>query len=83
MLNVVLTNHAIQQLKERRISKKFIITSIKKADIVKRQSDGRFQYIKAFEEKRKPFLLVVIIEKSVMELSVITAFKTSKIKKYI
>ncbi len=83
MVNVVFTSHAIQQLKERKISKVFVLVSIKRADVVRRQSDGRFQYIKLFKEKQKTFLLVVIVEKSLRELSVVTVFKTSKIKKYI
>ena len=83
MFIVVFTTHAIQQLKERGISKSFVADSIKTVSVIKKQSDGRFQYIKTYKEKQKAFLLIVIIEESEGELSVITAFKTSKIKKYL
>lgn len=83
MIDVVFTVHAIQQMKERLISKIFVLTSIKRADKVIGQQDGRFQYIKLFKENRKSFLLVAIIEKSTRKLTIVTVFKTSKIKKYL
>ena len=82
-MTTVLTLHAKKQLIERKLSETFVLTSVKKPTLVKKQKDGRFQYIKSFKQRYKLFLLVCIVEKSLNTLTVITVFKTSKIKKYL
>ena len=80
---IVFTEHAKGQLIERELSEMFILNSVKNPNIIKRQKDGRFQYIKSFKQKNKLFMLVCIVEKSLNTILVITVFKTSKIKKYL
>ena len=82
-MTVIFTEHAKNQLTERRLSKAFVLTVIRNPSLVKKQKDERLQFIKRFKQTGKIFLLICIVEKSVDILKVITVFKTSKVKKYL
>ena len=82
-MTVIFTEHAKNQLSERKLSKTFVLASVRNPSLIRKQTDDRFQFIKSFKQRNKTFLLVCIVEKSANTLTIITVFKTSKIKKYL
>lgn len=83
MSKIIFSKHAHYQLKERNISQKEIRKSFENPDQVIKQSVKRFRLIKEVKRGGKNYLLVVIFEQRNSSKDVITAFITSKIKKYI
>lgn len=82
-MEIGFTEHAEKQLVERKLSRTFVVKAVRMPSVVKRQKDGRFQFIKIFRNEQKRFLLISIIEKSFEKYTIVTVFKTSKISKYL
>ena len=83
MAKIYFTDHAKQQLKERHLNEKSVVAIITKPESTKKQADGRLKIIGTLTKKPKLFLLVIIAEKTDHTLTIVTVFKTSKVKKYL
>ena len=82
-MQVIFSEHALYQLKERKISKEEVILALLDTDKIISQTNQRFKALKIVKRKRKKFLLIVVFEKINSKKIIITAFLTSKIKKYL
>lgn len=82
-MEIGFTEHAEKQLLERGLSRTFVVRAVRRPSVVKRQKDGRFQFIKIFQNEQKRFLLISIVEKDFGKMTIVTVFKTSKISKYL
>jgi len=80
---VVYSQHALNQMRERDISKREISFILNKPDGLVEQSSGKFQAVKLVIKNSRPFLLVVIYRQTDAGYRIITAFLTSKINKYL
>ena len=74
------SQHALYQLKERKISLKEVKDAVRDPDKIMRQSAKRMRAVKRRDEK---YLLVVIYDMFPSQTKVVTAFITSKIQKYL
>lgn len=83
MLKITFSDHAIYQLKERNLKEKLIKSALDKPDKTTLQFNFRKRAYKRFKRRRKNYLLIVIYEEQSSGKKVITAFLTSKIKKYL
>lgn len=82
MVKIIFTAHARQQMQERNITEKRIISALDKSDKVISQSNFRKKAIKQFTRQKRKYLLIAVYEERYAARKVITAFVTSKIKKY-
>ena len=83
MVKIVFSAHAKLQLAERRISQREVLETIRKPDHITRQLNNRLQAVRGRERKGKEYLLVVIYDETQSVQEIVTAFYTSKIKKYL
>jgi hypothetical protein len=82
-MEIRFTDHAQQQIQERHLSKLDIIETIRTPDTVIKQSTHRSRAIRKIQKQSKTYLLVVIYDTQTAHKNIITAFLTSKIKKYL
>jgi len=82
-LKILFSHHAQYQLKERRLSKNQITSAFDQPDRLTLQTDNRYQLLKLIKLSGKTYLLVIIYEQEFSEIKIVTAFITSKIKKYL
>jgi hypothetical protein len=82
-MRIAFSEHAKHQMLERNLLETEIISTILKPDKIIPQSYGKFQAVKLVKKNGKRYLMVVIYRKTNSSLKVITAFLTSKIKKYL
>jgi len=82
-MQIVFSKHALYQLKEREISKEEVVLAFLNPNKIISQTNQRFKALKIVKRKRKKFLLIVVFEKANSKKIIITAFLTSKIKKYL
>ncbi|MEK9185420.1 MAG: DUF4258 domain-containing protein [Patescibacteria group bacterium] len=73
-MEIGFTEHAEKQLLERGLSRTFVVRAIQRPSVVKRQKDGRFQFIKIFQNEQKRFLLISIVEKDFEKMIIVTVF---------
>lgn len=83
MGKIAFSKHAIFQMQERNLSEKEIMMAILDPDKIVRESFQKFQALKIIERKGKRYLLVVVLRNENSSKKIITAFLTSKIKKYL
>lgn len=82
-MNIVFSEHALRQIKLRRISKTLIKKTLLKPIVTRLQADGRLRIVFRFSQLRKNYVLIVVSEKQKNATKIITAFISSKIKKYL
>lgn len=75
--------HAKKQLGERKLNPEEIHDAIIGPDRTILQSSGRYRAIKKIRRGNKIYLLIVIYEVKDYGKEIVTAFITSKIKKYL
>ncbi|MBM2815440.1 MAG: hypothetical protein HW421_2202 [Ignavibacteria bacterium] len=82
---IKLTEHASKNILEREISIEVMYDTINNPDSKLIQEDNRFIYMKLYfdEVLIEDMLLRVVLEEEINEITVVTIYKTSKIKKYI
>ena len=83
MIKIVFSSHAKLQLTEREISEREVLETVRKPTNIIQQPNGRFQALKIKERKGEKYLLIVIYDERQSIKEIITAFYTSKIKKYL
>ena len=81
-MNFVFSNHALIRMKRRSISKDIVIEVIIHSDSISVQDESITVYSKLVEENTKPYLYRVFVNNEKTPPLIITAYKTSKIKKY-
>ncbi len=81
-MSIRFSRHANLQIKDRNIAKNKIVAGITKPDHTIQQSIDRFRAIKKISISRQTYLLIIVYNKVGLNIKVITAFITSKIKKY-
>lgn len=81
MVKIVFSDHARYQLRERNINKALVRGVLENPDRAFVQA--RIRAVKLFNKNRRRVVCVVIYEVSRGTTRVITAFNTTKIKKYI
>jgi transcriptional/translational regulatory protein YebC/TACO1 len=81
-MNFVFSNHALIRMKRRSISNDIVIEVIIHADSISVQDESITVYSKLVEENTKPYLYRVFVNNEKTPPLIITAYKTSKIKKY-
>ena len=82
-MKVYFSTHASDQMVERKISKVAILRSVRNPDKLEEQRLSRFRAIKKIGKAGHTQLLVVVYDKVEGGLRVVTAFYTSKTKKYL
>ena len=82
-LVVAFSDHARYQLKERHISQREVTGVVHNPDKIIQQSPYRFRAFKIITKQQTPYLLVVIYDHVNSSIEIVTAFYTSKIKKYL
>ena len=77
------SEHARNQMLERNISKEEIISTIANPEKIIKQTPKKFQAVKLIKRNGKKYLTVVIYRQTNSAKKVITAFLTTKFKKYL
>lgn len=80
---IIFSEHALCQMKERGFSAGEIIAVLKYPDKTIIQDDNRRKAVKLPHVRKKQYLIIVVYEEYSMFNKIITAFITSKIKKYL
>jgi len=83
MNKVYFSKHAEDQMVERKISKVAILRCVRDPDKLEEQRLSRFRAIKKTGKAGHVQLLVVVYDKVEGGLRIVTAFYTSKTKKYL
>jgi hypothetical protein len=83
-LKIILKSHAYFEIERRDIEEGEVLDCVNNPGQILKGDRGRFIYQKILYDKNTEteYLLRVIVEKKAGNLEVITAYKTSKIKKY-
>lgn len=82
-MDVVFSNHARHQMRERGISEDMVREALLHADRTVPQSIARTRFFRFVTHGEKRMLVVVVTETRNDTQTVITAFITSKVTKYI
>lgn len=83
-MRIVFSDHAKQQMKERCLSEASIRLVIRQPEVLHRQSKDRFRAIGYLPETRNRYVLIVVYDViSGRRMEVVTAFVSSKVKKYL
>ena len=77
-MKIVYTLHALERLRQRGITREQVEQCIRESDKTEKL-EGLHEFIKRLNDK----VLVVIFKESGGRIIIITAFKTSKVKKYL
>jgi len=81
-MKFVFSKHALNRIKDRRITKKKVSVIINDPDTILKESDCKHIYQKVMKEENKKYLFRVFINICEQPDLIITAYKTSKIDKY-
>ena len=82
-MKIVFSKHSRNQMVERNISEDKIISALSSPDKTIAQSQGKFQAVKLTKKNGKKYLIVAVYRRINSTKRVITAFLTTKIKKYL
>lgn len=82
-MKIRFSEHALHQLKERKLSKAEVEHAIREPEKVIAQSSYRYCAIKPIRKHKKDYLLIVIYDETADQKEIVTAFITSKIEKYL
>ena len=77
------SEHARNQMLERNISKEEIISTITNPDKIIKQASKKFRAVKLIKKNDEKYLIMVIYRQTNSAKKVITAFLTTKFKKYL
>lgn len=82
-MDVVFSDHAVEQLKERKLSEELILSVFDDPDKIIRQSEKRYRIQKIIHKSAKKYLLIVVYDAANGTKEIVTAFLTTKFKKYL
>ena len=80
---LIFSNHAQAQLKERRLSEEMVIEAVEIPDKIVAQKANRYRIAKSIQKNGKKFLLIVVYDRTDERIEIVTAFLTTKFKKYL
>lgn len=80
---IIFSQHALYQMKERNIARQTVIDALNSPNCAIAQTNQRKQAIKFFLKNQKKYLIIAVYEENLKSKTIITAFITSKIKKYL
>lgn len=81
-MKFIFSNHALEQLKSRNIDVKVIEQILENPEMVIKQSD-KLIYQSLIKENHRRYLIRIFVNHLVDPAVIITAYKTSKIDKYL
>ena len=84
-MKIILSAHAKERMKERRIAEYIVHTALLQPEKVEFDKTARNRYVakRIFSQAgRNNYLLLVVYERTPLEIEVITVISTSKINKY-
>ena len=82
-VKITFSAHARQQLRERNLSEAEVARAVERPERIAAQSPRRYRVLKNIRRERKSYLLVVICDRRNSTVEIVTAFLTSKLKKYL
>lgn len=82
-MDIVFSRHALYQLKERHLSKTDVRNTLVRPLKTTVQPSTRYRAVKTVSKKGRKYLMVVIYDQRNLTQEVVTAFLTSKFKKYL
>lgn len=82
-MKIIFSEHARYQMLERNISEEEIISTLLAPNKIIKQTEEKIQAVKIIKQNRKKYLMVVIYREINSGKKVITAFLTTKFKKYL
>jgi len=82
-MKIVFSEHARNQMLERNISKEEIISTIANPEKIIKQAQKKFRAVKLIKKNDEKYLIMVIYRQTNSAKKVITAFLTTKFKKYL
>lgn len=82
-MKIRFSNHAEEQIRERNLSRALIIQTVQRPDKVVKQLNNRYRAQKLPRSRGKKYLLIVIYDVISDTQDIVTAFITSKLKKYL
>ena len=82
-MKIIFSRHARDQMIERNLTENEIISTLSEPDKIILQAERKFKAVKLINKEGKKYLMVIIYRKTNSILRVITAFLTTKIKKYL
>lgn len=81
-MELTFSKHALDQITYRDISKEMVLSVVNYPDLIIQQDEGIRIYSKLVEEGSKIYLYRVFVNYVKNPVVIITAYRTSKIKKY-
>lgn len=82
-MEIIWSEHARKQLTERTLSQRDVIQAVTQPDKTIEQDRERFLAVKTMKRERKKYLLVVVYDERDNKKEIVTAFLTTKFKKYL
>ena len=82
-MKIVFSDHARAQMRERNIAKELILRVIENPDSIKAQKSNRFAAQKLVGNNGKKYLLIAVYDEIGDTREIVTAFLTTKVKKYL
>ena len=82
-MKITFSDHAREQMRERNITEAMILRTVINPDKVTKQSRGRSAAHKLMGENGKKYLLIAVYDESGSTREIVTAFFTTKFKKYL
>ena len=80
---IVFSRHALRQMQEKNIAPAEIIDALHFPDKIRQQTSLKLRAVKTIKRNKKRYLLIAIYRQNRARKIIITAFLTSKVKKYL
>lgn len=82
-MRIIFSDHARQQMKERNILENQILHAIENPQRIITQLKNRFKIVSVVSQRKKSYALIVIYDLNAGRKEIVTAFISSKLKKYL
>ena len=82
-MEITFSEHARRQLRERNIAESAVPETVRRPLKIIRQSERRYQVVRLIRKRGKRHLVIVIYDARNSDREIVTAFHTSKLKKYL
>ena len=82
-MKIIFSDHARAQIGERNIAEDLLLHTVTNPDKVVKQSRSRFAAQRLIEKNGKKYLLIIVCDEIGDICEIVTAFFTTKFKKYL
>lgn len=82
-MKINFSDHALCQLEQRNLPRVLVEDAVISSHRIVNQSDSRFRALKQLTIKGRLYVLVVVFDQSNQTRTIVTAFVTSKVEKYL